>query len=177
MFIDVELTPNPNARKFVLNKKIIESGSKQYNSKEEAKDDQLAEKLFSLNGVVSVFYLSDFITVTKDTDDSWRTSEEDIKKIITESIDNQINTASNSVTTTLDSKLKQIDDILEETVRPGLAMDGGGLEVVSLSDDMQLSVKYHGACGSCPSSTYGTLQAITYILKENFHPDIEVVAV
>ena len=56
-------------------------------------------------------------------------------------------------------------------------MDGGGLEIVELSPDYKLSVKYHGACGSCPSSTYSTLQAITFILKDNFHPDIEVVAV
>lgn len=178
MYIDVDLTPNPNARKFILDYPVINSGSKQYNSAQEAKGDKLAESLFDINGVTSVFYLSDFITVTKDNDDNWKETEELIKDVIKNNISEK-KTEDNSTTPVSehDENLRKINEILDESVRPGLAMDGGGVEVVSLSDDMKLEVKYHGACGGCPSSTYATLQAITFILKDNFNPDIEVVAV
>jgi Fe-S cluster biogenesis protein NfuA len=177
MNIDVEFTPNPNAKKFVLGKTVISNGSRQFNSVEDAKGDNLAEKLFAIDGVTSVFYLADFITVEKGDDNiNWRVFEEEVKKVISENFSEQ---AENTETTDLnfDESLKKINEILDETVRPGLAMDGGGLEIVELSPDYKLSVKYHGACGSCPSATYATLQAITFILKDNFHPDIEVVAV
>ncbi len=177
MNIDVEYTPNPNAKKFVLGKTVISNGSKQYNAPEEAKGDKLAEELFSLKGVVSVFYLSDFITVEKnDNDINWKVFEEEVKKVISENFTDE-KTNSDKAPADTDESLKKINEILDETVRPGLAMDGGGLEIVELTPDLKLSVKYHGACGSCPSSTYATLQAITFILKDNFHPDIEVVAV
>jgi Fe-S cluster biogenesis protein NfuA len=179
MNIDVEYTPNPNAKKFVLGKTVISNGSKQFNSAEEAKGDKLAERLFSVNGAISVFYLSDFITVEKgDESINWRVFEDEVKKVISENFTAEKEIGdSNTAPTDTDESLKKINEILDETVRPGLAMDGGGLEIVELTPDYKLSVKYHGACGSCPSSTYSTLQAITFILKDNFHPDIEVVAV
>jgi len=179
MNIDVEYTPNPNARKFVLGKTVIANGSKQFNAAGEAQGDQLAEKLFDLKGVASVFYLGDFITVEKADDDiNWRIFEEDVKKVISENFsEEKAGSTPEGKLSDTDENLKKINEILDETVRPGLAMDGGGLEVLELTPDLKLSVKYHGACGSCPSSTYATLQAITFILKDNFHPEIEVVAV
>jgi Fe-S cluster biogenesis protein NfuA len=61
-------------------------------------------------------------------------------------------------------------------VRPALAGDGGWLEVMSLKDHT-LSIRYQGACGSCPSSLSGTLMAIEGMLKQEIDPEIEVVAV
>lgn len=184
MKIDVEYTPNPKAKKFVLGKTVISNGSKQFFTPKEAKGDKLAEELFALKGVVSVFYLSDFITVEKGDDSiNWKFFEEEVKKVISENFKaedkNDVPSGNSGVTLNhdTDESLKKINEILDETVRPALGMDGGGLEIVGLSPDYKLSVKYHGACGSCPSATYSTLQAITYILKDNFHPDIEVVAV
>ena len=59
--------------------------------------------------------------------------------------------------------------------RPALAGDGGWLEVLSLKDD-QLTIRYQGACGSCPSSLTGTLMAIERMIKDEVDPGIEVVA-
>jgi len=70
--------------------------------------------------------------------------------------------------------IEEIDQILDETIRPGLAMDGGGVDIIDLSDELELSVAYQGACGSCPSSTTGTLMAIQNILQEQFDPRITV---
>ena len=74
-----------------------------------------------------------------------------------------------------DPRLLRINEILDEKVRPALAGDGGWLEVMSLKDHT-LTIKYQGACGSCPSSLSGTLMAIEGMLKQEVDPEMEVVA-
>ena len=61
----------------------------------------------------------------------------------------------------------------DEAVRPGLASDGGGLHLVDV-DGKAVRVQYQGACGSCPSSTSGTLYYIESVLRSRVHPDLEV---
>ena len=75
-----------------------------------------------------------------------------------------------------DPRLTRINEILDEKVRPALAGDGGYLEILGLKDHT-LSIRYQGACGSCPSSLTGTLMAIEGMLKQEVDPDLEVVAV
>jgi Fe-S cluster biogenesis protein NfuA len=75
-----------------------------------------------------------------------------------------------------DPRLLRINEILDEKVRPALAGDGGYLEILGLKDHT-LSIRYQGACGSCPSSLTGTLMAIEGMLKQEVDPDLEVVAV
>ncbi len=73
--VTVSTTPNENALKFEVNKKLLESGYKTFNSAEEAKDFPLAANLFAIDGVVSVFVMAQpgtsFITVTKDPEADW----------------------------------------------------------------------------------------------------------
>jgi Fe-S cluster biogenesis protein NfuA len=73
----------------------------------------------------------------------------------------------------LSPELQKIEDILDNTIRPGLKSDGGDLEVLEYKDNV-LSVRYQGACGTCPSAMGGTLQAIEDILRKEFHPEISV---
>ena len=75
-----------------------------------------------------------------------------------------------------DPKLREIEAILDERIRPYLAGDGGWLEVIELADNT-LKIRYEGACGSCPSSLTGTLAAIENMIKEEIDPEIEVMAV
>ena len=75
-----------------------------------------------------------------------------------------------------DPRLLQINEILDEKVRPALMGDGGYLEVLGLKDHT-LSIRYQGACGSCPSSLTGTLMAIEGMLKQEVDPEMEVIAV
>ena len=72
-------------------------------------------------------------------------------------------------------KLREIEAILDERIRPYLAGDGGWLEVVELAGNT-LKIRYEGACGSCPSSLTGTLMAIENMIKEEIDPEIEVIA-
>ena len=75
-----------------------------------------------------------------------------------------------------DPKIREIEAILDERIRPYLASDGGWLEILELQDKT-LKIRYQGACGSCPSSLTGTLMAIENMIKEEIDPEIEVIAV
>jgi len=74
-----------------------------------------------------------------------------------------------------DEKLERINKLLDERIRPGLAGDGGGVEVISF-DENTLQISYHGACGSCPSSTTGTLRYIEGMLQDEVDPEIRVIS-
>lgn len=172
----MEITPNPNALKYVLNEQVLINGICQYDNRDDAKDD-LSRSLFDISGVVSVFYRDNFITVTKSNDVDWV----DIENVIKDEINNRIETvdivAMEVPKIDFGAKadmIEEIDQILDETIRPGLAMDGGGVDIIDLSDELELSVNYQGACGSCPSASTGTLMAIQNILQEQFDPRMTV---
>ncbi|MCM8535911.1 MAG: NifU family protein [Lentisphaeraceae bacterium] len=172
----MEITPNPNALKYVLNERILPNGICQYDSAEEAKDD-LSKSLFAVQGVTSVFYRDNYVTVSKDQETDWI----DVENLIKDEVNNRIEAveieAKEAPKLDFGEKadiIEEIDQILDETIRPGLAMDGGGVDIVDLSDEMELSIHYQGACGSCPSSQTGTLMAIQNILQEQFDPRITV---
>ena len=71
--------------------------------------------------------------------------------------------------------LKQINDVLDQRVKPALAGDGGGLEVIGL-EGLTLKIRYQGACGSCPSAIRGTLVAIENLLRREVNPAIQVIS-
>jgi Fe-S cluster biogenesis protein NfuA len=71
--------------------------------------------------------------------------------------------------------LKKINQLIDERVRPALANDGGGLEILGLEENI-VTIRYQGACGSCPSAINATLTAIAGLLKRDIDPSLEVVA-
>lgn len=74
----------------------------------------------------------------------------------------------------LSAEMQKIEEILDRTIRPGLQGDGGDIDLIKY-EDKKVYVSYQGACGTCPSSTTGTLMAIEGILKEEMDPEIEVI--
>ena len=74
----------------------------------------------------------------------------------------------------LSPELQKIEEILDRTIRPGLQGDGGDIEIIKFEEN-KVYVMYQGACGTCPSSTTGTLMAIEGILKDEYDPAIEVI--
>ncbi|MEJ5351015.1 MAG: NifU family protein [Melioribacteraceae bacterium] len=178
MVEDVDLTPNPQALKFILNEKLLQKEARNFNSKEEAQNDPLAKGIFEIPGVVSVFYMDKFITIEKDPKVQWgqiqRPFVDFIKKfdkslIPPESENFQISTEEQT------ELLRKINEVIDTRVRPALAGDGGGLEIRGL-EGFTLKIRYQGACGSCPSSIRGTLLAIENLLKREVNPAIEVVS-
>ncbi|MGK9369970.1 NifU family protein [Melioribacter sp. Ez-97] len=178
MVQDVDLTPNPQALKFILNEKLLQKETRSFQSKEEAANDPLAKGIFEIPGVVSVFYMDKFITIEKEPAASWG----QIQKPLVEFIKNfdkslippesELPEVSSEEETEL---LKKINDVINTRVRPALAGDGGGLEIRGL-EGYTLKIRYQGACGSCPSAIRGTLIAIENLLKREVNPAIEVVS-
>lgn len=181
---DIEETPNPNAVKFILREAVSNGVARQYGSADQAVDDPLAKSLFDIGNVVSVFYMDRMITVEKVDEADW----DDLLPALAvpiraaEAVNAPAAAAAAAVggaiaaVTSDDPRLGKINEILDERVRPALMGDGGYLEVLGLTDHT-LSIRYQGACGSCPSSLTGTLMAIEGMLKQEVDPELEVVAV
>jgi len=175
---DVDLTPNPQALKFVLNERLLKRETRNYPDQASAENDPLAKGVFEIDGVVSVFYMDRFITIEKKPEISWGQIQKGFINFLrsfdkTNIPEEQEQPEMNSEEET--AMLKQINDILDQRVRPALAGDGGGLEVLGL-DGLTLSIRYQGACGSCPSSIRGTLVAIENLLKREVNPSLEVIS-
>lgn len=181
---DIEETPNPNAVKFILREPVSNGVAKQYSAADQAENDSLAKSLFDVGHVVSVFYMDRMITIEKDDEGDWDELLPALAVPIRAAEAVNVSAAaagaavggSIAAVTSDDPRLLRINEILDEKVRPALMGDGGYLEVLGLTDHT-LSIRYQGACGSCPSSLTGTLMAIEGMLKQEVDPELEVVAV
>jgi Fe-S cluster biogenesis protein NfuA len=180
---DIQETPNPNAVKFILKEPLSAGTSHSFKSAAEAKENELAKALFDVGNVVSVFYMDKMITVEKTEDEDWDEILPVLAVPIREAAAVKTNgsagaTVGGAIASALsdDPRLREIDALLDEKIRPYLASDGGWLEIISF-DDNTLKIRYQGACGSCPSSLSGTLMAIENMIKEELDPAINVVAV
>lgn len=183
---DIQETPNPNAVKFILKEPVSYGTSHSFKSSEDALDNQLAKSIFDVGNVVSVFYMDKMVTVEKTDDAEWDEILPDLAVPI-RAAEAVANTNGNgkgaaaavggaiAVAASDDPKLAQINELLDERIRPYLAGDGGWLEIIELADDT-LKIRYEGACGSCPSSLTGTLMAIENMIKEEIDPNITVIA-
>ncbi len=179
---DIERTPNPNAMKFVLREPLTQGVVRSYESAQQAAGDPLATALFAIPHVTNVFYVDRWLTVTQDGIAHW---DELLKQLAapiraadiasTQALGPGMASASPSGLSVEDAlRLAQINLLLDEKVRPALLADGGGIEVLAL-EGSRLTVRYHGACGTCPSSTMVTLNAIENVLH-TVEPELEVVA-
>jgi NFU1 iron-sulfur cluster scaffold homolog, mitochondrial len=174
---DVDLTPNPNALKFVLNERLLKYETRQFHNPEEADSDPLAKGIFEIQGVVSVFYMDKFVTIEKSKDTNWGQIQKPFINFL-KNFDKTLIPSEKELDPLDDNSdelLKKINEILDHRVRPALAGDGGGLQVMGI-DGYTVKIHYQGACGSCPTAISGTLMAIEGLLKRDIHPAIEVVA-
>lgn len=163
--MNFEPTPNPNAMKFNVDGRIITGGSRSFDSAPSADGDPLAQALFGLGKVTSVFYMPGFVTVNKQPEADWGTLAPSIARTIEENA-GKVGAGQQQSGPALseDEMLDKITQVLDAQIRPALAGDGGGLEVVGLNGK-NLVIRYQGACGSCPSAIAGTLQAIQNLLQ------------
>ena len=189
----VQPTPNPNAFQFVINAPIINSATKTFSNADEAKGDSLAEALFQIYGVENIYLKESFVTITKSETVGWHTVFEKIGETIEEKIHHydaldEKKEASGKPETILDKfhkedfqncnlkeKMLIIEAVLDQAIRPALANDGGGVDVLGIEGNV-INVHYQGACGTCPSSTTGTLSYIETFLKDTLHRDLTVIA-
>ena len=178
-------TPNPNALQFVINAVILDHGNVSFASKVEAKEDKMATALFEKPGVINVYVMENFVTVTKDDKTSWAPLKDRVWKTIDDTVvvyqsEEKIQLSAVDVVnfSKLDNekKLQGIEMVLNRSIRTNLAKDGGGVELKGIEGN-EVSIHYQGACGSCPTSTSGTLKYIQGQLREQLHPELTVKSV
>jgi len=181
----LESTPNPASMKFVLNRYLLEEGSVEYLSKEQAVNCPLAQQLFGFSGVTSVFITSNFVTVNKAPAIDWF----DIQTILREFIKSFIESGekvftgpkgqkadpSIEQTKTNSAVESRIIETLEEYVKPAVEQDGGAIHFKSFENGV-VTLMLKGSCSGCPSSVMTLKGGIENLLKRLIPEVQEVVA-
>ena len=190
--VRVQPTPNPDAFQFILNGKVIGDGTKTFDSPEDAVNDILGKALFGIFGVQSIYLKENFVTITKSNTVGWHTLMEKTGHTLEEHLSfyekGDEPEHAEDIHPVLEAFKKEdffnydrdrqtevVNALLDVSIRPALANDGGGINILSI-EGKQIKIHYQGACGSCPSSTTGTLQYIEQFLQEAIHPELEVQA-
>lgn len=179
VLINIQDTPNPNAWKFVLDRPVLLEGKATFSTSEEAEGNRLAQDLLAVDSVKQVHFFQNVITITARFDADPDAVQQSAVAIIQTRMPVHnpsfgIQDSKKARREHLPPEVQKIEEILDRTIRPGLQGDGGDIDVVKYEDN-KLWVLYQGACGTCPSSTAGTLMAIEGILRDEFNPTIEVI--
>lgn len=186
--IYIEMTPNPETMKFVANKLLYPGKSIDIADESLAGISPLAKELFSFPFIKSVFITSNFITITKNTEqDDWQDVIPTIKTFLKEylenggivvneeEVDKMKQEASNTVNADDDDVVKRIKELLENYVKPAVEMDGGAIQFKSY-DDGVVTLTLQGSCNGCPSSMV-TLKAGIEGMMTRMIPEVtEVIA-
>ena len=177
--IYMEANPNPNSMKFVANFMLVPEGTSfDFPDSPSAENSPLARELFKLDSVERVFYMSNFITVTKSEDKDWIEIRDSIKKVIIHYLESGKPVVDQpqpqEVYDEADSEtVKKIKVILDEYIRPAVEQDGGAITFHSFEDG-NVRVLLQGSCSGCPSSTI-TLKAGIENLLKRMVPDVQQV--
>ena len=179
MFVQTEITPNPNSLKFLPGKAVSRCGSFEITKKDET-NNELVRNLLSINGVEGIFLGKDFISINKYDDTPW----EEVKHIIISLINDFYSTGKecvienslNQKTEDLNDLEKKIIKILDEKIRPAVARDGGDIKFKDFNDGI-VRVQLQGSCSGCPSSKMTLKQGVQNLLC-HYIPEIkEVIAI
>ena len=179
MFVQTEVTPNPNSLKFLPGKKVSNSGPYEITNKDETQNT-LVRNLLSINGVEGIFLGEDFISINKKEIIKW----EEIKHIVISFINDfysegkefVINESLEEQNSNLDELEQKIVKILDEKIRPAVARDGGDIKFKEFKDGV-VKVQLQGSCSGCPSSTMTLKQGVQNLLC-HYLPEVkEVVAI
>jgi len=179
MFVQTEVTPNPNSLKFLPGKKVSNSGPYEITNKDETQNT-LVRNLLSINGVEGIFLGEDFISINKKEIIKW----EEIKYIVISFINDfysegkefVIDESLEELNSNLDELEQKIVKILDEKIRPAVARDGGDIKFKEFKDGV-VKVQLQGSCSGCPSSTMTLKQGVQNLLC-HYLPEVkEVVAI
>ena len=180
MFVQTEITPNPNSLKFIPGKPVSKSGPIEITNKDEINND-LIRNVLSINGVTGIFLGEDFLSVNKKENTNW----EDVKHIVISLINEFYSDGKEFI---IDKKLdnekhidfdeieKQIIKILDTKIKPAVARDGGDIKFKEFKNGV-VTVQLQGSCSGCPSSTMTLKQGVQNLLC-HYIPEVkEVIAI
>ena len=176
MFVQTEITPNPNSLKFLPGKVVSKVGSFEVTKKDKVKNE-LIKDILSINGVEGIFLGKDFISVNKYKETSWEEIKHVVISLINEFystgkdfiIDKDLNEQSES----LDEIEKKIIKLLDDKIRPAVAKDGGDIKFKEFKDGV-VRVQLQGSCSGCPSSTMTLKRGVQNLLC-HYLPEVKEV--
>lgn len=187
MLIQTEPTPNPATLKFLPGRAVMEGGTRDFATPEEAEASSLAEAIFSTGDVDGVFFGRDFISVTAAPSVEWRDLKPQVLGVLLDhfSSDAPLFKAGNAAGISVDAPesfddnpedadiVAQIRELIETRVRPAVAQDGGDIVYRGFQKGT-VYLALHGACAGCPSSTMTLKNGIEGLLK-HYVPEVEAV--
>ena len=168
-------TPNPNAVKFLPNMHFFESGTVEFQkNKENIDKSPIAEKLLKIEGIDIVMIGFNFISVTKSQESEWENLLEPIRDCILTHLENdenvidlqfveEIRQKKNENASEIEIKIRKI---LDDEIRPAIAMDGGDVELRKYDNGI-VTLVLQGVCSTCPSSTMTLKMGIENRLVRN----------
>ncbi len=176
MFVQTEITPNPNSLKFLPGKNVSNKGSFEITQKDQT-NNELVKNLLAVNGVEGIFLGKDFISINKYDDTPW----DEIKHVVISLINDFYSSGKECVVeNTLienNENLKDIEKkiikILDEKIRPAVAKDGGDIKFKEFKDGT-VKVQLQGSCSGCPSSTMTLKQGVQNLLC-HYLPEVKKV--
>lgn len=178
--IYLEANPNPNSLKFVVNFMLMPEGvSQDFPDQESASNAPLAHELFNFPYVKRVFYMSNFVTITKEESKEWEEIKYELKDYIKAYLEegkpllNDPVADGNEINEDDTEAEKKIKGILDEYIRPAVEQDGGAITFHSFEEG-KVKVLLQGSCSGCPSSTI-TLKAGIENLLKRMVPEVEEV--
>ena len=179
MFVQTEVTPNPNSLKFLPGKNVSNSGPYEITNKDQI-NNELVKNILSVKGVEGVFLGQDFLSVNKSDQTRW----DEIKHIVISFINEFYSDGKEFV---IDENIKQekseldeieqkIVKILDQKIRPAVARDGGDIKFKEFKDGV-VKVQLQGSCSGCPSSTMTLKKGVQNLLC-HYLPEVkEVIAI
>ena len=175
--IYLEANPNPNSLKFVADYMLVEPGQNyDFKNLESAKNAPLAAELFAFDYVRRVFYMSNFVTVTKTEDKEWVEIQDKLKEHIKKYLESGKSVLGESFEEEKTEETEigiKIRGLLDEYVKPAVEQDGGAIEYKSFEEGV-VKVFLQGACSGCPSATVTLKSGIENLLKSMI-PEVKAV--
>lgn len=180
--IYTEITPNPASLKFVTDQFFLKGGSADFASADQTADAPIARKLFeNFRFVERVFISQNFITITKTPDFQWEEVIPVVKSFLRSyflsdqpALEGKYLEAPAAAGGSEESEVvRKIKDILETSVRPAVAGDGGDI-IFETFDEGVLRLRLQGSCSGCPSSTITLKQGIERLVTRMI-PEVKAV--
>ncbi len=153
--IEILSTPNPDALMFRLEEVLVPQGSFEYASAEAAEGAPLAKALFALPGVSGVLLARNFVTITRTQGAAWADLSGLVQQALRDFVDSgevAVNESAAKSAADGGDIEQRISRLIEESIQPALAADGGAIEFVGFEDGV-VSARLRGACGTCPHAT------------------------
>ncbi|MDC0435555.1 NifU family protein [Pelagibacteraceae bacterium] len=171
--ISVVDTPNPDTKKFIFDKVIVEEGSKEFTRNDDI-NLKIVKSIFSVNNIDLIYFDKNFISIRKAKDSDWDDLTKELLAILNQEITVDFKPLIFKEESQFDDDIsKRIEEVLNEKIRPAVAMDGGDIRLKSYKDGVA-EVLLKGACAGCPSSTVTLKHGVERMIK-HYVPEVNSV--